>query len=910
MTLPETLLDLLDHGCDGEPRCAALDAADADEAAALVRLVAAEAERRGYVPLGAGRFAVLAAALPDEMRDRTFVLLETCGERAAAGRAALVAAATVNARPHLLITVAIRGSRSAGDSRSAARVPPARYAPRTSDSGPRIAREARTAYAAVRPVPVTPPAESERYLRRAEEARVLARAGRHEPAVRMLREIAAALARRRDAAGAARAAMVLGRVLLERGRADAADRAFGDAAAALERVLPAEAAIARVWMALARTDAGRLTEAEAMLRATRLAGRLPGRLTQAWADAALGRCLLWQGRVADALAAIDREPAWETDADPFFVGPVLATHARVLLAAGRTFDAGQRARAAVERADQASDPLLRLAAATAHLHVLAEAGDVDLVRARVERLGAEAKAQHAPLRLLRVRLVWARMLRRAGYASEAAHELRSCTRLAAAAPPLLRRAVERERSAPPPAGQAAIDISHAVYTIDLLRGSQDEDDDRAAVQQALDRFVAQVRAARAELQSAAGGAVSSLVVSGTGIGPRLGQRAIETGIVVGPESCAGGVELAAPVRTGGRLLGAVACRWPAGRTVPGHASALVELTAAIVGPRAEGLLAARADAARASVAVPELIGSSAAMAEVRGAIARAATAPFAVLIEGESGAGKELVARAIHQLSPRRDRRFCDVNCAALPDDLVEAELFGHAKGAFTGALVERPGLFEEASGGTLFLDELPDLSLRAQAKLLRVLQQAEIRRLGEAFSRRVDVRLVTATNRSLADEVRAGRFRQDLLYRLDVIRIRIPPLRDRPEDIPLLARRFWSPAAERAGTRAVLSHAVLGELARYHWPGNVRELQNAIAALAVAAPSRGVVRPSLLPAAITGATKVSSCRLFDARRQFERRFIEVALARAGGSRTRAAQQLGVSRQGLLKLMARLGISA
>jgi two-component system response regulator HydG len=278
------------------------------------------------------------------------------------------------------------------------------------------------------------------------------------------------------------------------------------------------------------------------------------------------------------------------------------------------------------------------------------------------------------------------------------------------------------------------------------------------------------------------------------------------------------------------------------------------------------------------------------------------------LIEGESGAGKELVARANHHLSARRDRRFCDVNCAALPDDLVESELFGHAKGAFTGALVERAGMFEEAHGGTLFLDELPDLSLRAQAKLLRVLQQGEIRRVGESFPRRVDVRLVTATNRNMAQEVSDGRFRQDLLYRLDVIRLRIPPLRERPEDIPILARHFWTTAAERAGTRGVLSHGVLAALAQYHWPGNVRELQNVMAALAVAAPTRGLLRPTLLPPAITGAVSVSSARLQDARQQFERRFVEVALARAGGSRTRAAAQLGISRQGLLKLMIRLGI--
>jgi transcriptional regulator with GAF, ATPase, and Fis domain len=293
---------------------------------------------------------------------------------------------------------------------------------------------------------------------------------------------------------------------------------------------------------------------------------------------------------------------------------------------------------------------------------------------------------------------------------------------------------------------------------------------------------------------------------------------------------------------------------------------------------------------------------------VRKAVARAALSPFAVFVEGESGVGKELVARAVHHLSPRRERRFCDINCAALPDDLFESELFGHARGAFTGAVAERAGLFEEADGGTLFLDELADLSPRAQAKLLRVIQQHEVRRIGESFSRSVDVRLVAAVNRDMQVEVREGRFRQDLLYRLDVVRIRIPPLRERPDDIPILALHFWRAAAERVGTRAVLTHGVLAALSRYSWPGNVRELQNVMAALAVAAPAHGRLRPSLLPPAIAGAPTVAAPRFVEARAEFERRFVEMALARAAGSRSRAARDIGLSRQGLLKLMARLGI--
>jgi DNA-binding NtrC family response regulator len=222
--------------------------------------------------------------------------------------------------------------------------------------------------------------------------------------------------------------------------------------------------------------------------------------------------------------------------------------------------------------------------------------------------------------------------------------------------------------------------------------------------------------------------------------------------------------------------------------------------------------------------------------------------------------------------------------------------------------VAERAGLFEEADGGTLFLDEVADLSGRGQAKLLRVLQQHEVRRVGESFSRKVDVRLVTAANRDMRTEAAAGRFRQDLLYRLDVIRIRVPPLRDRPEDIAVLAEHFWRDAAARVGSVARLTHGVLTELTRYHWPGNVRELQNVIAALAVAAPSRGRVRPSLLPPAVISATSVTAVRFTDARTQFERRCIEVALARAAGNRSKAAAELGLSRQGLLKMIARLGV--
>jgi transcriptional regulator with PAS, ATPase and Fis domain len=358
------------------------------------------------------------------------------------------------------------------------------------------------------------------------------------------------------------------------------------------------------------------------------------------------------------------------------------------------------------------------------------------------------------------------------------------------------------------------------------------------------------------------------------------------------------------------LVAALVARWPADRLAPIEAIDLLALVAAVAAPRIDALLHRARMEAEAATLIPELIGVSGAIGLVRQAVARAAAAPFAVMVEGESGVGKELIARAIHYLSPRRERRFCDVNCAALPDELLESELFGHARGAFTGAVVDRAGLFEEAHGGTLFLDEVADLSSRAQAKLLRALQQQEVRRVGETFARPVDVRLVAAANRDMRAEAAAGRFRQDLLYRVDVIRINVPALRDRPEDIPVLAQHFWRGAADRVGTLASLAAGVLPALAAYHWPGNVRELQNVMAALAVAAPRRGRVPADLLPAAITGATPLHATRLADARDQFERRFVAVAVAQAGGNRARAARTLGISRQGLLKLMERLHVTS
>ena len=879
------------------PRWVVADARNGVQAAAIARRAAIYARRRGFVPVLVDVYGRLWDALADDLRDRALLLIGSFSSGVASSQAALLRAAAHSTRPHVLMTF------------------------RSTSAGRRsiLVREARAAYG-VSPAhraavagSLTP--DLARHIERAARAVEFQRTGRHAAAERLLREVAAALIRRHAFAPAAKTLVMLAKMLLERGRARDAEAVCEEAAQfAPSAEHDAVTVDARLWQIAARTDAGRLTDAESLCRALLLTGTLSS-AQRAWARALLARTLLWQGRIDEAArlelsVADDSTPAADEDVVAF----TLATSTRAFLACGHVFEAGQQARALLARLEGCTDLVPRLVAHTAHLRVLTTTGDLVLAGQSHTTVIELARHARAPLRAARARLIWHDALRRAGRTREAERELTYLSRLCRASPPLLRRAIDqRMASAPSPPSRAAMPGSSRTprtssMAVALMRLAQDEENESQALRRIIERVAADLQTSRIDLLSADAGPVSTLLSNGMGLPTHLGSRVLEAGIVLLPEVQHGGREVGVPVRLGTRLLAAIVCRWPLDREPPAHAIDVLEIAAAIAAPRVDALLSDARETARASTSIPELVGTSQAMADVRRAIERAAGAPFSVLIEGESGAGKEFVARAIHQLGPRRERRFCDVNCAALPDELLESELFGHARGAFTGAVADRAGLFEDADGGTLFLDEMPDLSLRGQAKLLRVLQQHEVRRLGETFSRRVDVRLVTATNRDMQVEVAAGRFRLDLLYRLDVIRLRIPPLRDRPEDVPTLAEHFWRASAVRVGSTAVLTHGVLADLARYHWPGNVRELQNVMAALAVEAPARGRVRSSLLPPAITGATSVTSRRLADARAQFERRCIEVTLARMGGNRTRAAAELGLSRQGLLKTMARLGL--
>ena len=310
-----------------------------------------------------------------------------------------------------------------------------------------------------------------------------------------------------------------------------------------------------------------------------------------------------------------------------------------------------------------------------------------------------------------------------------------------------------------------------------------------------------------------------------------------------------------------------------------------------------------------------LIGRAPAMLELYKEIARVAPTRSTVLIIGESGTGKELVARSIHQHSARVSRPFVPVNCGALTETLLEAELFGHVRGAFTGASADHKGLWEEAEGGTLFLDEIGETSPAMQVKLLRALQEGEIRRVGATRAVGVDARVVAATNRDLEKEVAAGRFREDLYYRLNVFMLRPPPLRERRSDIPLLAERFLRTSRDNVGRALRFFEETIKVLVAYNWPGNVRELESAVEYAALRA--RGTeVAPEDLPPKLQSEEARAAARsplaaLYDdlpLLDELERRYLLHVLKVVGGNRTRAAEVMGIDRRTLYRMAERFGI--
>jgi DNA-binding NtrC family response regulator/tetratricopeptide (TPR) repeat protein len=757
----------------------------------------------------------------------------------------------------------------------------------------------------------------------------LYRSGRQAAAIRRLE---AALARgvRRDAG----AASIEGRVVLAgwwvaRGELARAERVLGAVIGLDGRAAPAGLVEATRLLGLVRLEQARLDEAERLLRfAVEEARCTEAPDLRASAALSLARCLFWQGRYADARECL--APGVAAGGPMALRALTERWLARLALAEGDTTLALRSVRTALAHlpaeGDEREEPSLHLAVALEAMRVRGALGDGEGVAARwpSARRIARRCARPARVRAWLAYLDAASAIEDGRAVTEAVDGLRGAAGLPPFVAARVRQALETHgqrrstnarrflaaRGVVTPPVSAGTRGGARVFDdlMELIAWCQEADDERHV----LDRVCARVRERlRASVVSLVADPDRGRTLAGAGQARyafgETARRALTTGAAVGACRVNDALEAAVPVRWGGSAIAALSCRWPLDVEVDeARVKPLLEGAAVACAPTVRALLD-RAAVSGAAEADLGLVGGSRAMALVRELARRAAQAPFPVLVEGESGSGKELVARAIHSCGPRRVRRFAAVNCAALSDDLLEAELFGHTRGAFTGAAYDRVGLFEEADGGTLFLDEVGELSARAQAKLLRALQEGEVRRVGENLARRVDVRVVAATNRGLTGDVAHGRFREDLRYRLDVIRIVVPPLRDRPEDLPLLAAHFWAVTTARLGSRATLDPATVEALSGYHWPGNVRELQNVLAAVAVHAPRRGRVGPRYLPPSVAGA-RVRGPRLESARRTLDADLVRAALARASGSRAKAAAELGLSRQGLGKLMARLGL--
>lgn len=312
-----------------------------------------------------------------------------------------------------------------------------------------------------------------------------------------------------------------------------------------------------------------------------------------------------------------------------------------------------------------------------------------------------------------------------------------------------------------------------------------------------------------------------------------------------------------------------------------------------------------------------IIGTSEKMEVLYKLVVKVMDTPTTILLQGETGTGKEVFARAIHYNSQRKDKKFIAIDCGALPEQLLESELFGHKKGAFTGATVDKKGLFEEADGGTIFLDEIGDVSPKLQLELLRVLQQSEIRRIGENMPRKISVRVISATHKNLKKEIEEGRFREDLFYRLKVVPIELPPLRERREDVSLLVDFFIKKYSKKIGKKvAGITVEAMNYLQRYDWPGNVRELEHEIERLITISDEGGKLTHEFLSEEITVNRKPSTSLFFrdgqslkDIVSEFEKRVIEEQLKKHDSNVTHLAKELGLTRQGLFLKMKKYNIS-
>lgn len=800
------------------------------------------------------------------------------------------------------------------------------------------------------------------------------REGRHARGHARLRVLIGVCRRRGQAGAAARVALVLAGSLQRRGYVAGAQAVLADVRDAVlsDDTLAIDAAVLEGDL---EVDRLRLGDAAATLgRAVEQARRLGDAWRVHAASAALARCRFWQGQYAEAFELASPESLSGVDVSGVPDIPVVVCLDRM-----RVRLLGLQARAAVGRGDvsaavRLAEHALQLSMAhedDAAVHDAAYAGswaalcdgDYRCVARLTHLAAAAAKRMHNPLGSLRARLLGAEAERRVMRVALAQRVVRrvSAARRAGNVRPLgslpallgvrcqlladllgggdAEHIVERHvrasglpalsllvpRAADPGVGPRGIDDIGS-----LVWAAQQSPDPREALRQLCTTLRVQLGASYVGVHRIEP-PFDGLFVERGRLDHKVAARILETDCSQIPRPSADTAEGVMPARADGRTVGLLVSRFDPRKPLSvDRWVALSTAAAALAGPLMHAWLIGDATDGRGQRSEDgqlsgggerdTMIGASPVFAETRRAIAGAALVAFPVVIEGESGSGKELVAREIHARSDRRQAPLRTLNCAALPDELVESELFGVARGAYTGAVIDRPGLFEDANGGTLFLDEVGELSLRAQAKLLRTIQEGEIRRVGETRPRRVDVRLIAATNRDLRDEVAAGRFRLDLWYRLAVLHVAVPPLRARRTDIAGLAHHLWLRVAGQARSCAVLSRALLEVLEQYDWPGNVRELENVLAALAVHAPKRGLLQPVWLPSALSrrSAPESGACgsagqpphraTLEEARRSFDASFVADVLARHHGCRARAARELGVTRQGLAKLVRRLRV--